>query len=400
MDISLLNNCLVVSKKLYDFINSVKNIKHKYNELCNDLIIVISLFYEIKGSRRLIISNSNIQETIKMIEEKLFYLYRKLRKREKMNYKERILHTLKRDIDEKKESLNLLIKRLKLLLDINRQKLQKSRLDIVNILKDDKLIVFWEKNIGSEKNMINYDLLIQCLEDEFGTKLRKQEKIILCNIIDIDENEIISVYEFNIWIKRFGPLNNAIKNTLISLYDTKRDDLYEWYFGDMFMEKVINFLKDKGYGTTIIRNNFIQITNDIILFYLVFVGWSFSMDNIELFEIPIIRSRNKYYLDIDKITNLGNNGKEFIKHFLYDIDKDVLYYDDLVSLYLNFQVILRKSANIFKLIYYSHFENSSYYNMVLGELINFYNKCSSKTKRIFGFEDEKGSWYNFCQDRR
>lgn len=399
METLILKNCLTISKGLYDFINNVVKLKYKYSELCNDLIIIIGLFYEIKNSRRLEINNPNINQTIKLIEENLVTLDKKLRKN--LNLKNKIFKTLTKDINDKKYQLNLLIKRLKLLLEINKQKVRNSRLDIVNILKDEELIFFWEKNFGSEQNKIDYDILIQSLEDEISIKLRNQEKDILKNIIDIDRNNIISVYEFNIWIKRFGPIKNAIRNTLISLYDPKIDNLYEWYFGDMFFEKVKEFLEDKGFGTTIIRNNFIQINNfENTVFFLTFVGWSFQNDNIEIFEIPIKKIHNKYQLDIENIIKFTDCGTEFIKHFNFSIENRELIYDDLITLYLDFQNILRKFAHIFNLIYYSHFEKSSYYNTILGEVINIYNKCSSKIKKLRGIDYEnKTSHWNFCSGR-
>ena len=120
METLILKNCLTISKGLYDFINNVVKLKYKYSELCNDLIIIIGLFYEIKNSRRLEINNPNINQTIKLIEENLVTLDKKLRKN--LNLKNKIFKTLTKDINDKKYQLNLLIKRLKLLLEINKQK--------------------------------------------------------------------------------------------------------------------------------------------------------------------------------------------------------------------------------------------------------------------------------------
>ncbi len=401
MDPTVIKNCIDMSKKLYMFINKINNLKYDYIELGNDLIIIIELFLEVKNSKRLLECN-NIKNTIELIEESLQKLDENIRQSVNMNIKKKVLKVLKNDTNDKKQQLNTLINRLKLLLDISKEKKDKSRLDIVNILKEPLLVQFWETNFGSENNNISYDLFIQCMQDELGTKLITQHIKILKKLIDFDDNNNISVYEFNLWIKRFGPIQKSFSNTFDSLYDTRTDSIYEWYFGDTLYDKIKVFLEDKGFGTTIIRNNFVQInSNDNVLFYLTFVGWSFSDDNIELFDMPIKKINEKIFIDYSYAVSSTDEGKEFLNYFRHKLDNNNnMSYDNLKLLYEDFQKTLRSFAKTFGLIYYSHFEVApSYYNFILGELINICNKGISKFKRLKKINQEPSVIYTCCYNR-
>lgn len=402
--VKILEKSIKLSRDIYTIINKVNNFRYEYSELGNDMLIVMELFFEIKNSRLILLQNDNINETINTISENLNELYSDLEKSLQDNIKKKIYKVLMNDVSNKKEKLSVLITRLKLLLEISREKKTNSRMDIMNILKKPELILFWDKHFGSENNNIPFELFIQSLEDEFKQKFKKEEAELIRKVIDMDSNRNVSIYEFNLWIKRFGPLEKVIYNTFVGLYDAEKEKMYEWYFGDAFKEKVENFLYDKGYGTIVIRNNFLKInSDDNCIFCLDFVGWSLRKDESTILEIPIIYENELLRLDISKIKRISIVFEEatyFINLFLGELKEKKLIFSNLEELYMEFNFYLRSFGNNFGLIYYSHFENKSYRSFIYGEIINFLNKYNFKLKKLTknydDFGDKKKDRYGCC----
>ena len=408
MDIvKILDKSISTCTAIYHFINKVKNLQYEYSQLANDMLIIMELFFEIKNSRLIILQNDNINDTIQNIAENLDTLSTQLLQSQQNNLKKKIKKVLFNDVNEKKEKLIVLTRRLKLLLDISKEKKSNSRLDIMNILKDKDLILFWDKHFGSENNTVPFELFLQSLEDEFQRKFKKEEAEFIRDIIDMDSNRNVSIYEFNLWIRRFGPFTEILKNSFMGIYDFSRERKYEWYFGDTFKENIEQFLYDKGFGTIIIRNNFLQLNSgDNILFYLCFVGWSLRKDESTVLQIPIVKNGEKLFLQLEKIERISpifEEAKYFKNLLLDEIGNKQMEFYYLEEIYKNFSEYLKEFGNNNGLIYYSHFENKSYRNIILGEIINILNKINFKWKKIIHNYDDIGekkeSRFNFCGAR-
>ena len=381
--IGTVKEIIQLGRDIYGVINDIKDIKFKYAELADDVLIAMELLKDLKESPRLF-KNDNIKETLVNINENMNKLLLQLN-----NYKNRrrirlMTKLFFRDIDDKKERFKMLLKRLRLLMDINRERIENSRLDIVNILKD-KELEFWDKNFGSENNNVDFKLFIQSLENQNKKRLRKQQINVIKKIVDLDDSGYISVYEFHLWVLRFGPLDDIVNRTLYDLYDISRDSIYIWYFFDSFKEKIVDTIYDKGFGTAVVRSNFLQIdSEDNILFYICFVGWSLKKNESSLFEIPIIKKNNKLLLDVekcDKLMNVIDDGENFLKFFKLFLSEREVESENLYDLYIKFQGYLRECAVILGIIYYPHFEHSSFWKSIVGEVINFLNANNNKWNR-------------------
>jgi len=426
-----IKTCYNTGMDIYNLINSTKQLKFRYADICNDILIILELLDELKKSQRLCQSEF-IVDTIYSLEENLKKLEMRINKSKNLNLRRRFLNVIFNDIQDKKDQLNVILNRLKLLMEINREKKLESRFDIINLFENEnsnnfvedcggektdikELINFWDRNFGSESNRLQLDIFIQCLENECHHKLRRQEMQILEKLLDTDCNKYISTYEAYFFLRKFGPLSNCIKNSLNCVYDKKHDKFHDWYLGDVFPEKVVNYLYDKGFGTTIIRNKFFGGRKENhgwsnIVFYIDFVGWSFSKSETTILQIPIIKFNNMYELDIKKIEHclkiLSNEGHEFMRTFKvlfeqivskmddtqkfctcgvihehkgFSESKGVLF-DNLHELYIFFLCCLKEYAKLTGLIYFPYLEknNMNLVELIQGEIVNFFNKFNGK----------------------
>uniref|UniRef100_A0A6C0JCZ6 Adaptor protein Cbl EF hand-like domain-containing protein n=1 Tax=viral metagenome TaxID=1070528 RepID=A0A6C0JCZ6_9ZZZZ len=437
--ISNINTCISTGLTVINVISETKNLKKKYGTICNDIILINKLLSEIKEYKRLT-EDPLIIKSIYILINNLDNIKKNIECSKNNNIAKRFMKVIFNDIEDKKDEINIILNRIKIMIEIHKNKKLNSRFDIMNLFKINEdtdtdseqyqreCVNFWEKHFGSENCRVNSDIFVNHLEVECECKLRKQEIDVLKKLIDTDCNGYVTIYEAYFFFTRFGPIKNSRSTILTravdSVYDRKNDRIYNWYMGDIFSEKVIHYLYDKGFGTCIIRNEFFSTKREVKnteknVFYIVFNAYSFSNRENTFLQIPIRMVNGLYGLQGTSIEQplkvLDHEGNRFIQkysslyeelvieqkyirdnyenkvkeclnhhkpviHNIVNIENKMLCFPNLKELYDFVLCSLKTFAERYKIIYYPYNEldDIDLGTFIQGECINMYSKFNKK----------------------
>jgi len=141
------------------------------------------------------------------------------------NFFKKISHTKK--IKKISREIAEQIKKLKFLLDVKKEMLQSSKLDVANIITDIEARKFWESNFGSDHTFIQCNLFFSAIR--MNTKLLTSEIDFVKKVINDDSDKYITAFEFQEWIDFFGDFSVIIRRTIDSLFDSNTCDIAIWY---------------------------------------------------------------------------------------------------------------------------------------------------------------------------
>lgn len=245
-----LKDVINLCDQLYFLYKEYKDLGEKYITILNDIIILKTFLINIEKNPRM---PDHISECLGVIKEKLTRLYKKLRKYKEESKIKSLIYSRHRTINTINISLKQNIKRLELLQKMGDNLNENAKLDVANIISNHKGVEFWDLHFGKDRLELSFSLFIQAFEDKI-IRFRPQEILIIKRILDSDNNNLVTAYEFNKWLERFGSVDNIVKRTLISLMDTKKGSVYNWFKENYYKNQSIKYLKDRDkFGDIVVR---------------------------------------------------------------------------------------------------------------------------------------------------
>jgi len=267
-----------IIKMLYETAETYQKLERLNSTILNEIALLITLQDQIKNCRRM---ENNI-----IVDNYLIDINYKLEKFQKLiveaqegNFFKKIVHTKK--IKKIASEIANLIKKLKFLLDIKREMLQSSKLDVANIINDPEARKFWEDNFGSEHTYIQVNLFFSAIR--MNTGLLSNEIDFLKKVINDDDDKYITAFEFQEWLDFFGDFSVVMRRTIESLFDPNTLEVVDWYHKNISKSLVnallkshifiirkhtnqkgvfiVNFLDGADIGTLYIRN----INNEFVV---------------------------------------------------------------------------------------------------------------------------------------
>lgn len=323
-------------KGFYDFYNQYNELDSHYGEIYNDVFILEALLIRVKNSN--IIPN-DIKPCIRSIGNTLEEILRKVHKYQQEGFFKRAFRIKTKKAYKMLDTLQVQTKRIKLILELKSDILNSSRFNINNVLTNKEALKFWEEHFGSENLSISFPIFIQTLEQEH-TKLRHGEILVFKQILDSDNDGMVTAYEFNSWLEHFGmTINRALIMTLTSLLNTKTGKIRKWYVGEMFKEQAHDKLINSGFGSILLR---ISDINKIFIIECVGIDKKVCQFQLEFCGIEMVNGVT------DKYKLLNKRDKNITETMLYPLickksdchDMNHHYFDNLY----NFMKVLKMNC--------------------------------------------------------
>ena len=293
--ISEIDNVISLCKSVYQFYDEVQNIDDDYKNLYNDVIILETLITRVKLC---IDIPPEVNACIKSVAFTLSEIIRKLKKYQQETLVKKVFRVGTKKIDVLTDELKIQKDRIELLLQLKRDIIVSSRFNVGYILKNNKEArEFWEMNFGSENLSVPFSIFIQMMEEKFG-RMRKSTQTVLQTILDIDHDNSISAYEYNLWIESFGGnLDSVVIKTLNSLFDVETRCIFSWFHGNIFGDQAKKKLSGCGFGSILVR-----FSNTPGIFVVYCIGL-----NEELCEFDLKAENDAYKLLPKKEYNITEN---------------------------------------------------------------------------------------------
>jgi hypothetical protein len=239
-----------IIKVLVETAHLYRNLRFINQRFMNKICMLISLKEHICKSRR-ISGNDMINNYILDIAKKLNKMRNKVENISNKGVIKRIFYV--RGINKLAEDIGRSVEDMKFLLDIKRELDSSSKMDIGNIISDNKAREFWEVNFGSENLFIQTNLFFSAIR--LNTKLVSAEIDFLKKIINDDNDKYISAFEFQEWLDFFGDFDVVMRRTIDSLIDPCTGEPYIWYHKNVSKNLVRTLLKEYNF---IVRKHTIQ----------------------------------------------------------------------------------------------------------------------------------------------
>jgi hypothetical protein len=147
-----------------------------------------------------------------------------------------------RGLNKLAEDISRSVEDMKFLLDVKKELDSSSKMDIGNIIIDNKAREFWETNFGSENLFVQSNLFFSAIR--LNTKLVGTEIDFLKKIINDDNDKYISAFEFQEWLDFFGDFSVVMRRTIDSLIDPGTQEAYVWYHKNVSKNLVKTLLRD------------------------------------------------------------------------------------------------------------------------------------------------------------
>jgi hypothetical protein len=293
-----LSASLEIIKALYETAHLYRNLRFINQRYMNKICMLITLKEHITKSSRMS-NNDMVNNYILDIAKKLNKMRYKVESVSNKGFFKRILYV--RGLNSLAEDISRSVEDMKFLLDIKRELDNSSKMDIGNVIIDDKAREFWEVNFGSENLFIQTNLFFSAIR--LHTKLVSTEIDFLKKIINDDNDKYISAFEFQEWLEFFGDFDVVMRRTIDSLIDPGTGEPYIWYHKNVSKNLVRTLLKEYNF---IVRKHTIQKG-----IFIVNLNWH----NV-LLAIYIKNKDNRFI--IEKSSDINTIEHEFIN--MLDID--------------------------------------------------------------------------------
>jgi len=287
-----------IIKALYETAHLYRNLRFINQRFMNKICMLITLKEHITKSNR-ISNNDMINNYILDIAKKLNKMRNKVESVSNKGFFKRIFYV--RGLNSLAEDISRSVEDMKFLLDIKRELDSSSKMDIGNVILDNKAREFWEINFGSENLFIQTNLFFSAIR--LHTKLVSTEIDFLKKIINDDNDKYISAFEFQEWLEFFGNFDVVMRRTIDSLIDPGTGEPYIWYHKNVSKNLVKTLLKEYNF---IVRKHTIQKGIFIVNF-----NW-YNM----LLNIYIKNKDNRFV--IEKTSDISVYEQQFIN--MLDID--------------------------------------------------------------------------------
>jgi hypothetical protein len=250
---------LQIIKVLYETAHLYKNLRFINQRYMNKICLLITLKDHITKSKR-ISNNDMITNYIEDISKKLHKMRDKVENVSNKGAIKRIFYV--RGLNKLAEDISRSVEDMKFLLDVKKELDSSSKMDIGNIISDNKAREFWETNFGSENLFIQSNLFFSAIR--LNTKLVGTEIDFLKKIINDDNDKYISAFEFQEWLDFFGDFSVVMRRTIDSLIDPGTQEAYVWYHKNVSKNLVKTLLRDYSF---IVRKHTTQKGVFIVNFY-------------------------------------------------------------------------------------------------------------------------------------
>lgn len=290
---------LEIIKMIYETAETYRKLERLNQTVLNEIALLITLQDQIKNCRRME-NNTIIDNYLIDINKRLEKFKSLIEEADKGNFFKKIAHTKK--IKKISREIAEQIKKLKFLLDVKKEMLQSSKLDVANIITDIEARKFWENNFGSDHTFIQCNLFFSAIR--MNTKLLTNEIDFVKKVINDDSDKYITAFEFQEWIDFFGDFSVVIRRTIDSLFDGNTYDIAIWYHKNISKTLVNALLMEHKF---IIRKH----TNQKGIFIANFI---FNGEFCSLY----IKNKDNYFW-IEKVANMSVN--ELIFYEMLDIKK-------------------------------------------------------------------------------
>jgi hypothetical protein len=245
-----LSASIEIIKMLYETAHLYRNLRFINQRFMNKICMLITLKEHISKSNRMS-NNDMINNYILDIAKKLNKMRNKVESVSNKGFIKRIFYV--RGLNNLAEDISRSVEDMKFLLDIKRELDNSSKMDIGNIIIDNKAREFWEVNFGSENLFIQTNLFFSAIR--LNTKLVSTEIDFLKKIINDDNDKYISAFEFQEWLDFFGDFDVVMRRTIDSLIDPGTGEPYIWYHKNVSKNLVKTLLKEYNF---IVRKHTIQ----------------------------------------------------------------------------------------------------------------------------------------------
>ena len=250
---------LQIIKVLYETAHLYKNLRFINQRYMNKICLLITLKDHITKSKR-ISNNDMITNYIEDISKKLHKMRDKVENVSNKGAIKRIFYV--RGLNKLAEDISRSVEDMKFLLDVKKELDSSSKMDIGNIISDNKAREFWETNFGSENLFVQSNLFFSAIR--LTTKLVGTEIDFLKKIINDDNDKYISAFEFQEWLDFFGDFSVVMRRTIDSLIDPGTQESYVWYHKNVSKNLVKTLLRDYSF---IVRKHTTQKGVFIVNFY-------------------------------------------------------------------------------------------------------------------------------------
>lgn len=282
---------LEIIKVLYETAELYRRLDTINSNFLNELAILNTLKDQIIKSRRMQ-GNQIVDNYVCDINKKLNKVKNIVQDIEHANFFKKIMYTKK--IEKLTKQITILVKKLRLLLELKKDMMMSSKLDIANIIIDIPGREFWENNFGSENIQVNENIFFSALR--FNTNLISTEITFLKKIINDDKDKFITAFEFQEWLDFFGDFSVVMRRTIESLLDTSEYDTYSWYYATITKNQIHNVLLEQPF---IVRKHTTQKGVFIMNFYYEHILCNFFIRNHKnTFTLEKIPNMNPTELDI------------------------------------------------------------------------------------------------------
>lgn len=308
---------LSILKVLYETAELYNKMSHINERTLNEIALLACMKDQIESSKRMA-GNQIVEKYMTDIHNRLMKLKTLVENVEHQNFIRRIMYTKK--IEKTAKQVAECVKKLKLLLEMKRDLSASSKLDIANIISDVNGRAFWDANFGSDNLIIRQNLFFSALR--LSTNLLSSEIDFLKKVVNDDNDEFISAFEFQEWLDLFGDYTVVMRRTIDSLFDANTEEVYTWYYKNCSKSTTYKLLTD---NTTrlIIRRHTTQRGVLIANFYI-----SLQSSLCTLY----IRNKNNVFT-VERLIDMSSDEiyayeslTVFVSPNLYEIVKSILYF--------------------------------------------------------------------------
>jgi len=216
---------LSILKVLYETAELYNKMAHINERTLNEIALLACMKDQIESSKRMA-GNQIVEKYMNDIHNRLMKLKMLVENVEHQNFIRKIMYTKK--IEKTAKQVAECVKKLKLLLEMKRDLSASSKLDIANIISDVNGRAFWDANFGSDNLIIRQNLFFSALR--LSTNLLSSEIDFLKKVVNDDNDEFISAFEFQEWLDLFGDYTVVMRRTIDSLFDANTEEVFTWYY--------------------------------------------------------------------------------------------------------------------------------------------------------------------------
>jgi len=310
---------LSILKVLYETAELYNKMAHINERTLNEIALLACMKDQIESSKRMA-GNQIVEKYMNDIHNRLMKLKTLVENVEHQNFIRRIMYTKK--IEKTARQVAECVKKLKLLLEMKRDLSASSKLDIANIISDVNGRAFWDANFGSDNLIVRQNLFFSALR--LSTNLLSSEIDFLKKVVNDDNDEFISAFEFQEWLDLFGDYTVVMRRTIDSLFDANTEEVYTWYYKNCSKTMMYKLLADSSSSIRLIIRR--HTTQRGVLIANFYISQQSSLCSL------YIRNKNNVFT-VERMIDMSNDEvyayeslRVFVSPNLHEIVKSLFYF--------------------------------------------------------------------------